>query len=106
MFVLRAKDKNGITLQEHLEQRKKATGLVAPELVLPPFPNVLEPLWTIFMDIHRGRSYGMNGAEPFRWTDIDAWCRLRSRKLSSGQIDLLLELDSLWVETSQKGADG
>lgn len=104
--MLGTRDEKGVTTREYLEQRQKTTGKRAKELDLPPFPNVVEHIWLWFIDLHRGRSYGMNGEEPLRWVDIQAWCNLRQKTLQSWEIDMIFELDRLWIRTTQGKTNG
>ena len=91
-------DKNGITLRAHLEQVAKATGRVPPELAdAPPFPDRFARLWEMFIELHSGRSYGMNGPDALSWSDIHAWNTLTRSGLKDWEVRVIKSLDLLWL---------
>lgn len=95
--MLDVRDDKGISRKEYLQQRAKSTGKVPPELRLPPFPDTGAYLWEMYIDLHRGRSRDMAGDSPLSWVDIQAWCNLRGKALSSEELDVILEIDREWI---------
>lgn len=91
--------------REHLEQVAKITGKTPDELVAPDFPDLLLYLWEAFLDLHKGRSYGMNGGNPLTWSDIAAWCNLTGIVLSSWEVTTIKALDMAWVAAMSGGED-
>jgi len=91
-----------VTQREHLEQVEKMLGEAPPELISPDFPDVAAHLWAAFLDIHKGRSYGMSGGNPRSWSDIAAWCNLTGIVLSSWDVETIKALDMAWVRSSNE----
>lgn len=88
-----------------LEQVEKTLGVTPPELIAPDFPDLLLYLWEAFLDLHKGRSYGMNGGNPLTWSDIVAWCNLTGIVLSSWEVTTIKALDMAWV-AAMSGGEG
>lgn len=66
-------------------------------LIGPPLPERVAYLWDAFLDIHAGRSYGMNGPNPLSWSDIAAWNELFSMGLKDWEVRVIKTLDLLWL---------
>ena len=81
------------------------TGHTPPELVAPEFPDIVSHVWEAFLDLHKGRSYGMSGGNPLTWTDIAAWCNLTGIVLSSWEVNTIKALDMAWVRISNESED-
>jgi len=81
------------------------TGRTPPELVAPEFPDIVSHVWEAFLDLHKGRSYGMSGGNPLTWTDIQAWCNLTGIVLSSWEVNTIKALDMAWVRISNESED-
>lgn len=97
MFALN-KAENGAPLREHLEIVAQVTGEVPEELALPDFPEELRLVWYKFEAIGRGRSYGINGADPISYSDMYYWCRLTGWALEEWEIELIKRLDMMWLK--------
>lgn len=97
-FDLQKPDKDGITKRDHLTQVAKQTG--RDELLAgPPLPEVAAYLWETFLELHRGRSYGMGGGNPLTYEGILAWCNLSGVRLSWGEVEIVKMLDAAWLKT-------
>jgi len=92
-------------LREHLEQVEKSTGKTPEELIGPEFPDIVAHVWAAFLDLHKGRSYGMSGGNPLTWSDIAAWCNLTGIVLSSWEVDTIKALDMAWVASANERDD-
>jgi hypothetical protein len=66
------------------------------ELRGPPFPSELAYLWKIFGRLSNRRSMGF-AASPIGWADIDAFCRLSQTKLQPWEIEIIEDLDALYL---------
>jgi hypothetical protein len=100
----------GKTIRQHLESVHEQTGEAPEELELPPFPEVLRNVWSKFLDVHRGRTYGTMGVNPLSYQDLLAWMTVSGEALSGWEIDVVLRLDRLWMKSvnddSKEGTDG
>jgi hypothetical protein len=67
------------------------------ELRGPPFPAELAYLWKIFCRLSNRRSSNGFGPAPIGWSDIDAFCRLSQTKLQPWEIEIIEDLDRLWL---------
>lgn len=85
-----------------LEQVEKTTGKRPAELDGPDCPELLEPLWYLFIQLSRGRTSNGFGANPLAWADIDAWGRLTATDPTPWEIDLLVTLDNVWMTQQAK----
>ncbi|MGE0699044.1 MAG: hypothetical protein AB7O57_08115, partial [Hyphomicrobiaceae bacterium] len=63
----------------------------------PSLPAELRYLWSIFLDLHRTRSFGWSSANPISFAEIDAWCRLQNFALSGFELDVIRELDERFL---------
>lgn len=89
----------------HLEQVAKIRGEIPDGLIAPEIPPHATFMWEIFLEIHRGRTYGM-GANPLTWTDIRNWCILFGVDLTPWQVDTVKMIDMVWVRVVNEGKDG
>lgn len=96
-FRLSQTDKNGVSQREHLEQVAKAMGRAPDALFGPQMPDVALHVWEAFLDLHKGRTYGMGGPNPLTHEGIVAWCNLTGIALSLWELEVIRELDMLWV---------
>lgn len=94
-------------MRAHLEQVAKSLGRVPEDLIGPPFPDRYAHLWQAFVDIHKGRSYGMSGPNPLSWQDILAWDTLMRAGLQDWEVRVIKALDLLWLRiTGEDNSDG
>jgi hypothetical protein len=64
------------------------------ELNVPPFPDILAGVWSKFLSLHRGRTYGINGANPLSYVDIASWTGVTGISVSVWELNVVMELDS------------
>lgn len=96
-------DKNGTSEREHLEQVARQTGTTPAALIGPPLPDLARHLWDTFLELHRGRTYGMSGANPLTHMDIFGWCNLTGVRLSLWELEIVHDLDALWIRITNEG---
>jgi len=89
----------GQTILEHLHSVVDQTGEVPEELELPPFPKAIDQVWYKFLEVHRGRTYGMSGVNPISFQDLQAWSSVTGAHLSGWEIEVIMKLDRLWLES-------
>jgi len=75
----------------------KATGKPPEGLIGPPFPDRYAHIWSSFLDLHTGRSYGANGPNPLSWSDVKAWDDLMDVGLKEWEVRAIKALDLLWL---------
>lgn len=92
---------DGITLRSKLEQVERTTGKRPAALDHEELPQAAYDAYDLWIDIHRGRSYGM-GITPLTWIELDAWERVRNRKLSYTELELIRVIDDAFVNRSQE----
>ncbi len=63
------------------------------------FPDIAAHIWSSFLQLHEGRTYGMSGPNPISYDIIKAWCDLTSITLSPWEIETIKSLDNLWIKT-------
>lgn len=83
---------------------KKATGRDIPDLNGPEMPQVAAYVWHYFLELHKGRTYGMSGPNPLSYGDISAWCNLTGIGLSSWEVGVIKTLDTAWIRAMNEGA--
>jgi len=102
--------KDGSTLREHLERVAQMGGphgaRVAAQLAGPEFPEACAHVWTWFCALHGARSFGPNGPNPIGYAEIAAWARLTRRAPQAWEVDLLRELDGVWLTAKDDDAEG
>jgi len=92
-------DKDGVTLREHLEQVKKATGY-APEGLEnnTEFPNPLSHVWSFFLQLHQSRTMGFSGPNPITYSEIESWVKLTNNQPNPLDVGIIKRLDSLYMK--------
>ncbi|MBV7434488.1 hypothetical protein KRX19_05545 [Cardiobacteriaceae bacterium TAE3-ERU3] len=58
---------------------------------------MLEKEWQWFEEISRGRDCSM-GLTSLKWSEMNAYFRLRGITPQQWQIDLIMAFDSIWVD--------
>jgi len=97
------KVKGKSTEAEHLAQVAKQLGKSLDEVEQfnsdALFPDIAAHIWSSFLQLHEGRTYGMSGPNPISYDIIKAWCDLTSITLSPWEIETIKSLDNLWIKT-------
>jgi hypothetical protein len=95
--------KGRTTERDHLEQVAKQLGKQLEDIEQANadaiFPDIASHLWTTFLQLHDGRTYGMSGPNPISYDIIKAWCDLTGITLSPWEIETVKSLDNLWIKT-------
>jgi len=102
--------KGKTTERDHLEQVAKQLGKQVEEIEQANadaiFPDAASHIWSTFIELHDGRTYGMSGPNPISYDIIKAWCDLSGISLSPWEVELVKALDSIWLKTISEEADG
>jgi hypothetical protein len=64
-------------------------------------------LFSIYDDIaFHGKDYGMGGASPLKWTELEAWHRMVGVAYNRDELKLIMEIDRLMMQEASKNDDG
>lgn len=66
------------------------------ELDNPPPSIVVGYLLDYFFELSQARQMGM-AVNPLSYADIDAWCRLTHTRLSQWELNVIKQLDLIWL---------
>lgn len=95
--------KGKATEADHLAQVAKQLGKSLDEVEQynsdALFPDIAAHIWSSFLQLHEGRTYGMSGPNPISYDIIKAWCDLTSITLTPWEIETIKSLDNLWIKT-------
>ena len=58
----------------------------------------MEHVWHWFWVLSERRQRGMSGPQPLQWTEINAWREMMRVMVLPEEIDVLLMMDSAWLE--------
>ncbi|WP_244448547.1 hypothetical protein [Bosea sp. LC85] len=64
---------------------------------VPPAPPQLIYLWNAFRRLSDRRGMGLSGSAPLTWPEIDAFSRLSGLHLAPWEIEIVEELDRLFL---------
>jgi hypothetical protein len=67
-------------------------------------PACVEHIWQYFWELHNRRWAGMNGPLPLSFTEISSWIRLTGKIVRKYEIDIILQLDSAYMNFSHQEA--
>lgn len=70
------------------------------------FPDIASHIWSTFLELHDGRTYGMNGPNPISYDIIKAWCDITNIELSPWEVSTIKALDNLWITITGEEANG
>jgi len=102
-FSLNARQSDGRTLRQHLEDVEKMTGETHPMTKdKPVLPPECLPTWRAFCSMSGRRSYGMNGPMPVSFLEMDAYQRVTGDTLRPWQIEAIERIDGIWLEEASK----
>jgi len=59
-------------------------------------------IWRIFIELHGGRQYGMEGALALTFTEIKSWCELMGVTLKPLEVKIIKRLDAVAVKNRTK----
>ena len=101
ILALEVTDDKGVSYRAKLEQRAK-NGTRPPELDPPPIPDAALVAWVSWVDLNSGRTSNGMGPSPISWLDMDAWTRMRGRKPTFTELELIRAIDRAFLETQAK----
>ena len=72
-------------------------------LDVPPIPEAVSYLWNTFLRIRsRIGADAMGNPRPIAWADLDAFNRLSGLRLRPWEIDIIEQLDAVYLEAKAK----
>lgn len=101
MFELSAPDKDGVTLQAHLEglllraRTSEKRSEIEAQLHVPPLPKAVEYIWFAFIRLANRRQSTGFGPARISWMELEAFQRLTGQWFSPWEIELIEALDDL-----------
>ena len=65
---------------------------------LNTFPNIVLHIWTAFIELHNGRTYGMSGPNPISYDTIYFWCHMMGIELTPWEIGIIKDVDNEYIK--------
>lgn len=75
------------------------------QLAGDPIPAAVAYLWNDFMRLRRRKASSGFGPSPIEWPDIDAYVRLSGRRLAPWEIEIIEDLDGIYLTEMSKKRD-
>lgn len=63
----------------------------------PEFPEVLDSLWSTFLELNECRTNGFSGPNPISYQDIKAWMDLTNTPLTPFEVSGIKRLDKVYI---------
>ena len=101
-LTLREKQGDGVSLRHHLEALQRQTGVTPEQLIPVPFPETLEFIWRDFHELNNDRTSNGYTLNPISYTELDAWSRLTNKAVTAQEIDIIKQLDAVFLNHYQK----
>ena len=95
IFRLEQRGEDGVSRRAKLE-KVAAKGPRAKSLDVE-IPKGALDAWELWLDLNNGRSVGF-GISTLSWLDIEAWSRIRDRKLTHTELELIRTIDRAFVQ--------
>lgn len=72
---------------------------------MPPFPRSMSDIWQAYHRLRRRKAASDMGApKPIEWPDIDAFVRQSGARLTPWQIEVIEDLDDIYLQPTSKPA--
>lgn len=85
--------------RKKLEQISATSGNRSPALDPDPIPDLALQSWAYWADLNASRFQNGMGITPLSWMDFDAWSRIRGRKPTFTELELIRVIDRAFVST-------
>jgi hypothetical protein len=96
-FRLASTDENGVTIREKLESISEKTGKRPDSLDGPEMPDGTEYIWRWFLELSSSRGSNGFGPMPITFSDIHAWMAITGSMPRKDEIDLIREMDRVFL---------
>ncbi len=87
---------DGLTLEQHLTSYWKQSGVLPPQLDIPPIPYELKYIWDWWCDLHKTRPVGMDEGH-ITYTEIENWSTLLKISVTPFEVRCIMALDSAYI---------
>jgi hypothetical protein len=101
---LDSRQKDGRTLRWHLNVVYEKTGIMPPQLEVPPAPIELAHVWRYFLQMNAKRTVGM-AANPLTDEAILAWQRRHHILLDPFEGECIDALDEVYLLAGQRQSE-
>ncbi|MGI9143584.1 MAG: phage tail assembly chaperone [Fluviibacter sp.] len=64
----------------------------------PPFPELAIHIWSAFLELHNGRTYGMSGPNPISYDTVYFWCQMTGIVLTPWELGVVKDLDNEYIK--------
>ena len=85
-------------LRAKLENVERSTGKRPEALDHELMPEAAIDAWALWLDLHAGRTSSGMGLSHLSWLDLDAWSRMRGRKPTFTELELIRTIDRAFLE--------
>lgn len=65
---------------------------------VPPFPELAIHIWSAFLELHNGRTYGMSGPNPISYDTVYFWCQMTGIELTPWELGVVKDLDNEYIK--------
>lgn len=96
-FRLSSTGEDGKTIREKLEAVSERTGKRPDSLDGPEMPDGTEYLWRWFLELSSSRGSNGFGPMPITYSDIYAWMTTTGSAPRKDEIDLIREMDRVFL---------
>ena len=88
------------SLRDQLNSVYRQTGVLPIELVEEPqIPECLDYVWQWFIELNRTRSSNGFSMNPISYSEIDSWARVTGTPINPFEVQLIKDLDTLFLGT-------
>ena len=87
---------DGVTLQLHLENYWKQSGVKPEQLDVDPIPLEIEYVWAWWLQLHETRQMGME-ANHIAYTEVASWSKLMQIQPTCFEIKCIMALDTVYL---------
>jgi len=102
-FELARTDDKGVSLKSHLEAVERQTGIRPEELNLPQFPDLLSPVWRIFIELSNSRNQGFSGPAPISFEQMQAYNSIMGKLIGPLEVQIIQKLDREYLGIMNSG---
>lgn len=95
-FELSEEMEDGLSLEVHLTNYWRQSGVLPDQLNIPPIPVELEYVWEWWLKLHSTRSVGMEECH-ITYTEIMNWSSLLKINIDPFEVRCIMALDSAYL---------